>query len=660
MINDQKLVNALRFLSVDMIQKAGSGHPGVAIDAAPMAFALWEKQMNFNPGDPKWINRDRFVLSAGHGSSLLYSLLYFNKFGLTLDDLKDFRQLNSLTPGHPEYGHTDGVDATTGPLSQGIATAVGMAMAEKHLAAVYNRPGFDVLNHYTYTIVGDGDLMEGLSQEAITLAGQKGLNKLIVLYDSNDVSLDGPLSLSMNDNVKLRFESAGWDYQKVNDGNSDVGGIVAAIEKAKSTTKPSIIEIKTTIGYGAPNQGTNKVHGAALGADGVQVMREALTWKDGPFEFSDEIYTAFNEYVDAKKEPYQKWQRMFEQYRSDYPKLADDLLSDGTLDAKGLNVDYQPGDEVATRSVSHEIMQQLSIDNVKFWGGSADLSSSNKTYLENQGDFTADTPDGKNVFFGVREFGMAAAVNGMNLHGGNRAFGSLFFVFTDYMRAAVRLAALMNLPSIFVASHDSIAVGEDGPTHEPIEHLASFRAMPNLNVLRPADANETLAAWNLIAHTSSRPSLLVTSRQKLPVLSETVDAPVEKGAYIVSDSKSDFPDGILLAAGSEVSLALEAKKLLENENFDIRVVSVPVMNLFDEQSDEYKESVLPQNVTNRLAIEMGASQSWYKYTGLNGDVMGIDSFGKSGKGPEVIEDFGFTPENVAKRFNKLWETNDHN
>jgi transketolase len=649
---EMQAVDALRFLSTDMIEKANSGHPGVAIDAAPMAYGLWEKVMNFNPEDADWLNRDRFVLSAGHGSSLLYSLLYFNNFGLTLDDVKNFRQLCSKTPGHPEYGHTAGVDATTGPLSQGLAMSVGMAMAEKHLAAMYNKPGFPVIDHYTYTIVGDGDLMEGLSEESINLAGDKGLSKLIVLYDSNDVSLDGPLSLSTDENVKERVEAAGWDYFKVADGNTDVDAIVDAIHQAQKTDKPSMIEIKTTIGYGSPQAGTNAVHGSALGDENVAKMRDFFNWELAPFEFTDEIHQFFDDAVADKLPAYNAWRKMFKEYADKYPAEADQLTRK-TLNVDGLTTSYKPGDSIATRVASHDILQQVAKDNPEFWGGAADLASSNKTYLADDGNFTKDNPAGRNVFFGVREFGMATAVNGMNLHGGNRAFGSTFFVFTDYLRAAVRLAALMKLPSVFIGTHDSIAVGEDGPTHEPIEQLTSFRSMPNLNVIRPADANETLSAWKLIGKTTDRPTMLVLSRQKLPVLAETVDAPVEKGAYIVSDSKKDVPDGIILAAGSEVALALEAKKRLAAKGEDVRVVSVPAMNLFDEQSAEYKESVLPSNVTKRLAVEMGATMSWYKYVGLNGDVMGLDRFGESGKGPEVIKHLGFTTENVVKAYEAL-------
>lgn len=650
--SEMQAVNALRFLSADMIEKANSGHPGIVIDASPMAYGLWEKVMNFNPEDSHWLNRDRFVLSAGHGSSLLYSLLYFNGFGLTTDDVKNFRQLGSKTPGHPEYGHTNGVDATTGPLSQGIAMAVGMAMAEKHLAAQYNKPGFPVIDHYTYSIIGDGDLMEGLSEEAINLAGDKGLSKLIVLYDSNDVSLDGPLSLSTNESVKERVLAAGWDYQLVKDGNTDVDAIVDAIRQAQKTDKPSMIEIKTIIGYGTPHQGTNAVHGSALGEENIAKMREFFDWQYAPFEFPESVKQFFDDAVADKRPVYDKWAKMFEEYAHKFPAEAKQLTRDD-LDTDGIATEYKPGDEVATRVANSEVLGEVAKRNPQLWGGAADLFSSNKTYLKDDGNFTKDNPAGRNVFFGVREFGMAAAVNGMNLHGGNRAFGSTFFVFTDYLRAAVRLAALMHLPSIFIGTHDSIAVGEDGPTHEPIEQLTSFRAMPNLNVIRPADANETVSAWKLIGKTTDRPTMMVLTRQKLPVLKETVNAPVDKGAYIIADSQKDTPDGILIAAGSEVSLALAAKEKLAAEGMDVRVVSMPVMNLFNEQPESYRESVLPKNVTKRMAIEMGASMSWYQYVGLNGKVLGIDRFGASGNGAKVVAQYGFTVDNVVNEFKKL-------
>ncbi|WP_283584390.1 transketolase [Limosilactobacillus difficilis] len=649
---DHQSVDALRFLAADMIEKANSGHPGVAIDIAPMAYQLWEKNMNFNPEDPKWINRDRFVLSSGHGSSQLYALLHFNGFGVSMDDIKQFRQWGSLTPGHPEYGHTPGVDATTGPLGQGISMAVGMALAEKHLAAIYNKPGYDVIDHYTYTILGDGDLNEGVSEEALNIAGDKGLGKLIALYDSNDVTLDGPLSLSTSEKVKSRVEAAGWDYQLVEQGNTDLDDIQAAIEHAKHTSKPSLIEVKTTIGYGSPQAGTNAVHGNPLGEENLKAMREKLGWDYKPFEFPKEITDNFDKCVAAKKPAYDAWQKMFADYSKKYPEDAKHMTS-VKLDTDGLKSNYKPGDEVSTRVAGHDVLQQLAAKNPQLWGGAADLYSSNKTYLDDDGNFTADNPKGRNVYFGIREFGMATSINGINLHGGSRFFGSAFFVFSDYLRGAVRIAALMKLPSIFIFSHDSIAVGEDGPTHEPIEQLASFRAMPGLNVIRPADANEMVSAWKFIGNETDAPTMLVASRQNLPVLKETENAPVEKGGYILADSDKDTPDGILIAAGSEVSLAMNAKKELAKQGVDVRVVSMPSTDLFNQQPADYREKVLPKAVTKRMAIEMAASQTWYQYTGLDGAVFGIDKFGASAPGAEVIKNYGFTTENVVKSFKDL-------
>ncbi|HIW70494.1 MAG TPA: transketolase [Candidatus Limosilactobacillus merdipullorum] len=651
---DQAGVDSLRFMSIDMIEKAMSGHPGITIDAAPMAYVLWEKFLNFNPNDPQWLNRDRFVLSAGHGSALLYSLLHFNKYDVSLDDIKNFRQLNSKTPGHPEYGHTAGVDATTGPLGQGLGMAVGMAMAEAHLAAQYNKPDYPLFDHYTYALVGDGDLMEGISQEAINIAGDKGLRKLIVLYDSNDISLDGPLSLSTDEREKTRFEAAGWDYLKVADGNN-LDDISKAIAMAKTTDKPTLIEIKTIIGYNTPDAGTNKVHGSALGETNVAATRKAYHWDYRPFEYPAGVADRFGQYVAAKKDAYDQWKQLFGKYAAAYPTEYQQLTT-AELDTSAVHDDYENGSSVATRVVGADVLQSLAAKNPQLWGGSADLFSSNKTNLKDDGIFAKGNYAGRNVYFGVREFGMAAAVNGINLHGGSRAYGSTFMVFSDYLKAAIRLAALQHLPSIFIFSHDSLAVGEDGPTHEPIEQLAMFRTIPNVQVFRPADAHETVAAWKVIAKTTDRPSILIESRQKLPVLPETANAAVDRGAYIVSAAKTATPDGILLATGSEVQLALAAKKQLEETgNYDLQVVSVPSMELFDRQPADYRHKVLPTNVRKRLAIEMGSTGLWYKYVGLDGKVIGVDTFGKSGKGPEVIKDFGFTVDHVVETFNQLWQ-----
>lgn len=649
---DQTAVNAARILGVDMISRAKSGHPGIVLGAARMAYTLFEKVMQFNPADPQWFNRDRFVLSAGHGSALLYSLLHLNGYELSLADLKAFRKLSSKTPGHPEAGWTPGVDASTGPLGQGLAMAVGMAMAEQHLGATYNRPELPIVNHYTYALVGDGDLMEGISQEALNLAGHFDLSKLIVLYDSNDVSLDGPLSNASDENQQERFEAAGWDYHRVEDGDHDLAGIEEAIRAAQLTDRPSLIEIKTTIGFGSPKEGTNQVHGAPLTESDRQALQQQLGWEAAPFEIDEKIYQHYAQQVADKLAYYEKWQKLFATYQERYPKEAKQLM-EPALSIAGLTTDYRPGDRVATRQASCELLQKLAAANPQFWGGAADLATSNKTRLSTGGDFTAAQPEGRNVSFGVREFAMGAALNGILLHGGCRAFGSTFLVFSDYLRPAIRQAALMNLPTIFIGSHDSVAVGEDGPTHQPIEQLASYRAMPNLNVLRPADANELAGAWRLMAKTTNRPSLLVTSRQALPVLKETSGAPVERGGYVLSDATKQVPDGIIIAAGSEVSLALAAKRELATAGLDVRVVSMPATNLFDEQPAAYRDLVLPPQIENRLALEMGASQSWDKYVGLKGKVLGIDRFGISGPGEELITAFGFTPERVAEEFEGL-------
>ncbi|GAB6093107.1 transketolase [Furfurilactobacillus curtus] len=651
--SDQDAVNAIRFLSVDMIEKANSGHPGLPIDAAPMAYVLWEKLMNFNPHDPKWINRDRFVLSAGHGSALLYSLLHLNGFGVEISDLQQFRQLGSVTPGHPEVTETSGIDATTGPLGQGLGMAVGMAMAEKHLAAMVNRPGYNVIDHYTYAIVGDGDLMEGISHEAINLAGNKSLNKLIVLYDSNDISLDGPLALSATDSVRDRFKAAQWDYEEVLDGN-DLAAISQALIHAKQNDRPTLIEVKTVIGYGTPEAGTNKVHGAALGEANLTQMRHFYDWSFQPFEISDSIYQTYHDAMPDKLAQYNAWQTMFTDFTNRFPDQAQ-RLTVNTLDMAGVTVDDQKyATPTATRVINADLIQQIAKHNENFWGGAADLSSSNKTFLSDVGDFTALSPQGRNIFFGVREFGMAAALNGIMLHGGSRVFGSTFFVFSDYLKAAIRLAAIQKLPTTFIFTHDSLAVGEDGPTHEPVEQLAALRSIPNVNVFRPADASETLGAWQTISKTNDRPNVLVLTRQKLPQLSCASVANVEKGAYVISPAKSQTPDGILIATGSEVSLAIEAQAQLRDRSYDLAVVSMPSMERFRAQSVEYRESVLPPDVSRRISIEMGSAFGWGEFTGLHGTNISVNEFGMSGKGPEVVKQYGFTVSTIVQTFERLW------
>lgn len=638
---DQQAVDALRFMSMDMIERAHSGHPGSPMGMAPLAYTLWEKFLCFNPNDPQWLNRDRFVLSGGHCSALLYSLLHFNGFDLSLEDIKSFRQLGSRTPGHPEYRLTPGVDASTGPLGQGFA------MAERHLALQYNKPGYSIIDHYTYSIVGDGDLMEGVADEAMSLAGKNRLGRLIVLYDSNDVSLDGPLNLSNNENAGERFKAAHWDYQLVEDG-ADMNAIARAISRAQKSPQPSLIEVKTIIGYNSPNEGTNKAHGNPLGADNLAVTRENYQWEYPPFEYPDSVYQQFAQYVMGKKERYNEWQALFADYRRAFPAKAKQLTAQ-RLDVRDLANHYRPGEEVSTRVANSMAMQDLAKRNPQLWGGSADLFSSNKTLLKDYDTFKPANYGGRNIYFGVREFAMAAAINGINLHGGSRAYCSTFMVFSDYLKAAIRLAALQQLPSIFILTHDSLMVGEDGPTHEPVEQLAMLRTIPNVQVFRPADANELVAVWQTIAKTTDRPSVIIASRQDLPVLSETVGGVCERGAYVAADTHK--PQGIIMASGSELSLALAARdRLAKQHNIHVRVVSMVSMERFNQQSAAYREQILPGRIRTRLAVEMASPAMWGQYVGLDGDVIGVDQFGQSGDGQTIADQYGFTVDNVVKHF----------
>ncbi|EMC48606.1 transketolase [Streptococcus mutans SA38] len=647
-------VNAIRFLGVDAIEKSKSGHPGVVMGAAPMAYSLYTKHLRVNPSQPNWINRDRFVLSAGHGSMLLYALLHLSGFeDISIDEIKNFRQWGSKTPGHPEYGHTVGVDVTTGPLGQGISMAVGLAQAERFLAAKYNREGYPIFDHYTYVIAGDGDFMEGVSGEASSYAAKQNLDKLIVLYDSNDICLDGETNDAFTESVRARYDAYGWHTILVEDGNN-IEAIGLAIEEAKAAGKPSLIEIKTVIGYGAPTKGgTNAVHGAPLGAEEATATRKALNWGYAPFEVPQEVYDDFKENVaDRGEAAYDAWSNLVGEYRQAYPKEARevDAIIDGKDPVEIKEADfpvYENGFSQATRNSSQDAINAAADVLPNFFGGSADLAHSNMTYIKADGLQDADHPLNRNIQFGVREFAMAAVLNGMALHGGLRVYGGTFFVFSDYLKAAVRLSALQGVPVTYVFTHDSIAVGEDGPTHEPIEHLAGLRATPNLVVFRPADARETQAAWHYALTSQNTPTTLVLTRQNLDVEAGSSFTSVAKGAYVTYETDSDF-NTILLASGSEVNLAVKAAKELEAQGEKVRVVSVPSTELFDEQSAAYKEAILPNSVRRRVAIEMAASQPWYKYVGLDGAVIGIDKFGASAPAAQVIENYGFTVDNVVK------------
>ncbi len=659
---EQLAINTIRTLSIDAIEQANSGHPGITMGAAPMAYVLWTKLMKHNPANPSWFNRDRFVLSAGHGSMLLYSLLHLCGYPVHLSDIKQFRQWNSLTPGHPEYGHTPGVEATTGPLGQGIGMAVGMAMAERHLAATYNRPGHPIIDHYTYVLCGDGDLMEGISSEAASLAGHLKLGRLIVLYDSNQISLDGETNLTFSEDVAKRFEAYGWHYIKVEDGN-DIQAIHDAIVQAKQEQdRPTLIEIRTIIGYGSPNKaGKSDVHGAPLGPDEVKKVKETYGWPGKePFYVPESVRELFAEVKSRGEQEESAWLEKMRDYEEKYPQLAAQLKQamNGELPA-GWDEEiptYASSDkDIATRSASGEILNAISRRLPTLIGGSADLASSNKTLLKGEETFRALDYTGRNIWFGVREHAMGAALNGMLLHGGVRVYGGTFLVFSDYLRPAIRLAAIMKLPVVYVFTHDSIAVGEDGPTHEPIEHLPSLRAIPGLYVLRPADANETAAAYRFAVQKADGPVAMILTRQNLPILEGTKEmAPdyFEKGAYILSEPK-ESPLGILLATGSEVSLALRAQQQLLSEGYPVRVVSMPSWELFERQDQSYKESVLPPSITARLAIEMARPLGWERYVGEKGAILGIDTFGASAPGERVMQEFGFTVEHVVHKMKQL-------
>lgn len=653
---DQLAIDTIRALSIDAIEKANSGHPGLPIGAAPMAYTLWTRHLNFNPQSKDFFNRDRFILSAGHGSALLYSLLHVSG-SLELEELKQFRQWGSKTPGHPEYRHTDGVEVTTGPLGQGFAMSVGMALAESHLAGKFNKDQFDIVNHYTYVLASDGDLMEGISHEAASFAGHNQLDKLIVLYDSNDISLDGDLDKSFSEDTKQRFEAYGWNYILVENGN-DLDEIDNAITQAKTQQGPTIIEVKTIIGFGSPNKaGSNGVHGAPLGEE-----ERALTFKEygldpeKRFNVPEDVYEIFKStMLKRANENEEAWNNMLKNYSEAYPELAEEfkLAMSGKLPNNYADAlpEYDLNHSGASRADSGEIIQKLSEFVPSFFGGSADLAGSNKSNVKEAKDYNKDTPEGKNVWFGVREFAMGAAINGMAAHGGLHPYAATFFVFSDYLKPALRLSSIMGLNSTFIFTHDSIAVGEDGPTHEPIEQLAGLRAIPNMNVIRPADGNETRVAWEVALESEQTPTSLVLTRQNLPTLDvdkQTVENGVRKGAYIVFETEQQL-EYLLLASGSEVNLAVEAAKELEQQGKGVRVISMPNWYAFEQQSSEYKESILPSDVTKRIAIEMASPLGWHKYVGLEGKVIGINSFGASAPGDLVVEKYGFTKENILKQ-----------
>jgi len=658
---EQLCINSIRFLAIDAVEKAKSGHPGLPMGAAPMAFVLWDQFMRFNPKNPNWVNRDRFVLSAGHGCMLQYALLHLTGYDqVTLESLQQFRQWGSITPGHPENFETEGVEVTTGPLGQGIANGVGLAMAEAHLAAKFNKPDAQLIDHYTYVIMGDGCNMEGVSGEACSLAGHLGLGKLIAFYDDNHISIDGHTDISFTEDVGKRFEAYGWHVQHVADGNTDLEAIAAAIQAAKDVTdKPSLIKVTTTIGYGSPNKAnTHGVHGAALGGDEVQATRDHLGWSYPPFEIPSEPLARFRQAIDKGASAEAEWNQTFATYKTKYPQEAAEFeritsgtLPDGWADALP---SYTPEDGgMATRKHSYTVLNALAPVLPELIGGSADLAPSNLTLMKVSGDFQKGQYENRNLRFGVREHGMGAICNAIALHKtGLIPYGATFLVFTDYMRAAIRLSALSQAGVIWVMTHDSIALGEDGPTHQPVETVASLRAIPNLLVMRPADGNEVSGAYKVAIENRDRPTLLALTRQNVPNLQGSGIDKVSKGGYILSDCEGT-PDLILIGTGSEVSLCVKASEQLSAEGKKVRVVSLPCWKLFDEQDEAYRESVLPKTVTKRLAVEAGTSFGWHRYLGSEGDMVSIDRFGASSPGGTAMEKFGFTVENVVARAKAL-------
>ncbi len=664
MATKKDMANAIRALSMDAIQKANSGHPGAPMGMADIAEVLWHDFLNHNPANPKWFNRDRFVLSNGHGSMLLYSLLHLSGYDLTLDDLRNFRQLKSRTPGHPEYGYTDGVETTTGPLGQGITNAVGMALAEKVLGAQFNRPGYDVVNHYTYVFMGDGCLMEGVSHEACSLAGTLKLGKLIAFWDDNGISIDGKTSGWFAEDTALRFQAYGWHVQKV-DGH-DPEAVAEAVRQAQNEKeKPSIICCKTVIGFGSPNkEGTQKCHGSPLGDEEILLAKEKLGWNYGPFEIPEDIYAAWNarEAGAAKEEA---WKKLFEGYRKEYPDLAAELerrLSrrlpkDWAEKSVAYIRDLQANPvKVATRKASQNTLNVFGPMLPEFLGGSADLAPSNLTMFDGSVSITPDNASGNYVHYGVREFGMSAIMNGVWLHGGFIPYGATFLIFMEYAKNAVRMSALMKLPVIYVFTHDSIGLGEDGPTHQPVEQISSLRLTPNINTWRPCDQVESAVSWKLAVESRDCPSALIFSRQGLPQMERTPEQleNIARGGYVLRAGSED-PDLIIIATGSEVELAMKTADVIENDGKSVRVVSMPCTEVFDAQSAEYRESVLPSSCRRRLAIEAGVSSFWYRYVGLDGKVLGMDTYGESAPADKLFKYFGFTVDNAVSLAESMFD-----
>ncbi|MCM3729802.1 transketolase [Neobacillus cucumis] len=660
-IDDLSITN-IRLLAIDAVENANSGHPGMPMGAAPMAYVLWTKVMNYNPKHPNWINRDRFVLSAGHGSMLLYSLLHLSKMDLSIEDLKKFRRLYSKTPGHPEYGHTTGVEATTGPLGQGLSMAVGMAMGERYMAAKFNKEELELINHYTYAICGDGDLMEGVAQEASSLAGHLKLGKLIVLYDSNNISLDGGTELSYTENVEKKYEAMGWEVFTVEDGNN-LDAIEQKLKEAKKNeSKPSLIIVKTTIGYGSPNKGGKSAsHGSPLGKAEMELVKKNYNWNHEPFFVDSRVEKNFEDYIALNEQKEQKWQEVLKEYQVRYPNESRLLEK---IHTQPIDIDnsilpiFEENTYTSTREASEKILNAFA-SNMSLIGGSADLSSSNRTYLANKGDFHPNNYSGQNIHFGVREFSMGSILNGLALYGGLRPYGATFLVFSDYMRPAIRLSALMNQPVTYIFTHDSIHYGEDGPTHQPIEHIPSLRLIPNLLVFRPADANESVEVYKSAFSQTNRPSAIILSRQDLPVITPPpgLDNKVKKGGYVFQPESREEIDVVLIATGSEVTLADNVRHRLEADGVSVRIVSMPCLELFNEQDQAYKDQIIPPAVHNRVILELAAPYGWDSVKGERGINIGIDSFAASAPGNDLVKEFGFTEEAISNKIQEYLKRN---